>query len=57
LDIAGLDSIFAFVSTSISTKKSALLSEGRHFKGAPQPFGQAVAPNCPLDPPLWRVVT
>jgi len=57
LDIGGLDSIFAFVSTSISTKKSALLSEGRHFKGAPQPFWQAVAPNCPLDPPLWRVVT
>ena len=25
----------------------AFLSEGRHFKGAPQPFQGVVAPNCP----------
>jgi len=30
--------IFAFVSTSMGTKRCAFLSEGRRFKGAPQPF-------------------
>ena len=39
------DRVF-FVFTSIGTEK------GRHLKGAPQPFGEAVAPNPPPDPPL-----
>jgi len=29
------------------SKRSAFISEGRHFNRAPRTFGSAVAPNCP----------
>jgi len=38
---------FKSVSTSMGTKKGCIYGKGAPFKGAPQTFGGAVAPNCP----------
>jgi len=37
----------------MGTKVGRIYGKGAPFKGAPQRFGEAVAPKCPLlDPPL-----
>jgi len=38
----------------MGTKNGRIYGKEAPFKGAPQAVGGAVAPNCPLDPPLKR---